>query len=121
LEQEIRNSSLAEVVAARRKTALDLTRFQQTRIEGKVLLEKKSVLVVQTPFDRGWHALQDGQAAEVLKVDVGLLGVALDAGEHKVELNYRNPYLAAGMTVSLASLLILAVGVWQWPRLSAVA
>jgi hypothetical protein len=117
LEQEIRNSSLAEVVAARRTTALDLTRFQQTRIEGKVLLEKKSVLVVQTPFDRGWHAVQDGQPAEVLKVDVGLLGVVLDAGEHKVELNYRNPYLAAGMAVSLASLLILAAGVWRWPRL----
>jgi hypothetical protein len=116
LEHEIRNSSLAEVVAARREAALDLTRFEQTRIEGKVLLERKSVLVVQTPFDRGWHAVQDGQPAEVLKVDVGLLGVALDAGEHKVELNYRNPYLAAGMAVSLGSLLILAAGVWRWPR-----
>jgi uncharacterized membrane protein YfhO len=121
LEQEIRNSSLADVVAARRKTALDLTGFQQTRIEGKVSLERKSMLVVQTPFDRGWHALQDGRPAEVIKVDVGLLGVALDAGEHKVELNYRNPYLAPGMTVSLASLLLLAVGVWRWPRLGAVA
>ena len=76
---------------------------------------------MQTPFDSGWHALQDGRAAAVLKVDVGLLGVALDAGEHKVELRYRNPYLAAGMAVSLASLLILAAGVWRWPRLGAVA
>ena len=120
LEQEIRNSSLTEVVAARRKTALELTGFRQTRIEGKVAVERKSVLVIQTPFDRGWHALQDGQAAEVLKVDVGLLGVALDAGEHKVELKYRNPYLAAGMAVSLTSFLILGVAVWHWPRLGAV-
>jgi uncharacterized membrane protein YfhO len=121
LEQEIRDSLLAEVVAARRKAALELTLFQQTRIEGKVVLERKSVLVVQTPFDRGWHALQDDRAAAVLKVDVGLLGVALDAGEHKVELSYRNPYLAAGMTVSLASLLIFAAGVWRWPRFGAAA
>jgi hypothetical protein len=121
LEQEIRNSSLAEVVAARRKTALDLTGFQQTRIEGKVVLERKSVLVIQTPFDRGWHALQDGRAAAVLKVDVGLLGVALDAGEHKLELSYRNPCLAAGMAISLAALLILAAGVWRWPRFGAAA
>jgi uncharacterized membrane protein YfhO len=116
LEQETRSSSLAELVAARRKAALDLTGFQQTRIEGKVLLERKSVLVVQTPFDRGWHALQDGQAAAVLKADIGLLGVALDAGEHKVELSYRNPYLTAGMAVSLVSLLILAAAAWRWPR-----
>jgi uncharacterized membrane protein YfhO len=117
LEQEIRTSSLADVVAARQKTALDLTGFHQTRIEGKVVLARKSVLVVQTPFDRGWEAWQDGRAAAVLKVDVGLLGVALDAGEHKVELSYRNPYLTAGTAVSLASLLILAAAVWRWPRL----
>jgi hypothetical protein len=121
LDEEIRNSSLTEVVATRRKTALDLTRFEQTRIEGKVVLERKSVLVIQTPFDRGWDALQDGQPAPVLKVDVGLLGVALEAGEHKVELSYRNPYLATGTAVSLGSLLILAVGVWRWPRLGATA
>jgi uncharacterized membrane protein YfhO len=121
LEQEIRNSSLAEVVAARRKAALDLTAFRQTRIESKVALERKSVLLVQTPFDRGWHAEQDGRAAAALKVDVGLLGVALDAGEHRIVLSYRNPYLAAGMAVSLVSFLILATGVWRWPRLGAVA
>ncbi|MEY2559819.1 MAG: hypothetical protein QOG51_234 [Verrucomicrobiota bacterium] len=116
LEQDIRSSSLAEVVAARRKVALDLTGFQQTRIEGKVVLERKSVLVVQTPFDRGWHATQDGRPAAVLKVDIGLLGVALDAGEHKLELGYRNPYLFTGMALSVGSLLILVAGVWRWPR-----
>jgi uncharacterized membrane protein YfhO len=117
LEQEIRNSSLADVVADRRKTALDLTGFQQTRIDGKVAVERKSVLVIQTPFDRGWHALQDGQTAEVLKVDVGLLGVVLDAGAHKVELSYRNPYLASGLAVTLASIALLAFSFWRWPRL----
>ena len=121
IEAAARNASLADIVSARRKSALELTSFSQTRIAGKVALERRAVLVLQTPFDRGWHALQDGRAATVVKVDVGLLGVALDAGEHKVELRYRNPYLAAGMAVSLASLLILAAGVWRWPRLGAVA
>ncbi|MEY2483454.1 MAG: hypothetical protein QOK24_1982 [Verrucomicrobiota bacterium] len=116
LEQEIRSSSLAEVVGARRKVGLDLTGFQQTRIEGKVVLERKSVLVVQTPFDRGWHATQDGRPAVVLKADIGLLGVALDAGEHKLELSYRNPYLVTGMALSVGSLIILVAGVWRWPR-----
>ncbi|MEY2564210.1 MAG: hypothetical protein QOH88_2403 [Verrucomicrobiota bacterium] len=121
LEHEIRNSSLAEVVAARRKTALDLTRFQETRIDGNVTVERKSVLVIQTPFDRGWHALQDGKAAEVLKVDLGLLGVVLDAGAHKVELSYRNPYLVSGLTITLASLALMAFSVWRWPRLRLAA
>ncbi|MFZ1218104.1 MAG: YfhO family protein [Chthoniobacterales bacterium] len=118
LETEIRDSSLKDIVLARRKTGLDLTSFRQTRFTGKVLLEKKGVLVLQTPFAPGWHALQDGRQAPVFKVDAGLLGVGLEAGAHEVELNYRNPYLIAGAVVTLASLLILAITIWRWPRLT---
>ena len=117
LEQHARNFSLADVAAARRKTALQLTSFNQTRFEGNVFLDHRSILVLQTPFDRGWHAFQDGQAVPVLKVDVGLLGVGLDAGEHKVALSYRNPTLVFSLVVTLASLLILAASLWRWPRL----
>jgi len=117
LEQDARNLSLADVATARRKTALKLTSFGQTRFEGTVSLEQRSILVVQTPFDRGWSALQDGQAAPALRVDAGLLGVGLDAGEHKVELHYRNPFLVTALVTTLASILILAACVWRWPRL----
>jgi uncharacterized membrane protein YfhO len=111
------NFSLEGVVAARRKTALRLTSFSQTRFEGQVLLDQGSVLVLQTPFDRGWHAFQDGKAVPVTKVDVGLLGVRLDAGEHKVELRYRNLFLVPALTVTLVSFLIMGTSLWRWPRL----
>jgi uncharacterized membrane protein YfhO len=117
LGQDARNLSLADVATARRKTALKLTSFGQTRFEGTVSLEQKSILVVQTPFDRGWSALQDGLAAPALRVDAGLLGVELEAGEHRVELHYRNPFLVYAAVTTLASLLILAACAWRWPRL----
>ena len=117
LEQNVTNSSLAEVVAARRRTALELTSFNQTRFEGNVSLDQRSILVLQTPFDQGWQAFQDGQVAPTLKVDVGLLGVGVDAGDHKVELHYRNPVLVPALLVSLAASLILGAALWRWPRL----
>lgn len=117
LEQDTRNSSLAEVVAARRKTALTLTSFNQTRFEGNASLNQRSILVLQTPFDQGWRAFQDGRPAPTLKVDVGLLGVGVDAGEHRVELRYRNPVLVPALLVSLAAFLILGAALWRWPRL----
>jgi len=43
--------------------------------------------------------------------------MAEDAGEHKVELHYRNPFLVPALVVTLASLLILAAGLWRWPRI----
>ena len=117
LERDVTNIPLPDIVAARRQTALGLTSFRQNAIEGTVRLDQESILVLQTPFDRGWRAFQDGQAAPVLKVDAGLLGVGLDAGEHKVELHYRNPFLIPALVVTLASFLILAASSWRWPRL----
>jgi uncharacterized membrane protein YfhO len=121
LEQAARNLSFADVAAARRKTALELTSFTQTHFEGKILLDQKSILVFQTPFDRGWRALQDGRDAPVLKVDFGLLGVAVDAGEHKIEMRYKTPFLNLGLGISLASLVIFGVSAWRWPRFSLAA
>jgi uncharacterized membrane protein YfhO len=117
LEEDIRATPLPDVVATRRNTAFNLNSFRQTRIAGSVRLDQKGILVFQTPFDRGWRALQNGQVVPVLKVDVGLLGVGLDAGEHNVELHYRNPFLVPALGVTLASFLILAAGLWRWPRL----
>jgi uncharacterized membrane protein YfhO len=117
LEQEIRKSSLPDIVATRRKSALGLTAFRQTRIEGNVRLERKAVLVVQTPFDRGWEAWQDRKLAPVVKVDVGLLGVGLDPGQHTVELRYRTPFLTVGLAIAAGSLVVLLLAAWRWPRL----
>ena len=108
---------LDDVVAARRKTALKLTSFSQTRFEGNVFLDQRSVLVLQTPFDRGWHAFQDGKAVPVTRADVGLLGVRLDAGDHKIELRYRNPVLVPALAITLVSFLIMGTILWRWPRL----
>jgi len=118
LEQDVRARSLSDVVAERRSAALKLNSFRQTHITGSVRLDQKGVLVFQTPFDRGWRAWQDGQAASALKVDGGLLGVGVEAGEHKLELHYRNPVLIPALAITLASFLILAASLWRWPRLA---
>lgn len=118
LEQDVRATPLSDVVAARRSAALELDSFRQTHIAGTVRLDQKGIVVFQTPFDRGWRAWQNGQDAPVLEVDAGLLGVGLDAGEHKIELHYRNPVLVPALAITLVSFLILAAGLWRRPRLA---
>jgi len=117
LQKEMAATSFPAIIEKRRATALSLTSFRQSQIEGTVRLEQKSVLVAQTPFDRGWHAFQDGKPAAVLKVDAGLLGIMVDPGEHKVAMRYATPFLAHGLALSLASLLIAGLAIWRWPRL----
>jgi uncharacterized membrane protein YfhO len=116
LEPEITEVSLPAAVAARRESALALSFFQQTHIEGVVRVKRRSILVLQTPFDQGWRALQDGRQVPTLKADIGLLGMELDSGEHLVALRYSTPYLKHAFVASFVSILLLAAGAWRWPR-----
>jgi uncharacterized membrane protein YfhO len=117
LRDEMAGSSFPAMIEKRRRSALELTSFRQNRLQGNVRLDQKSLLILQTPFDRGWRAFQDEQAVPVLKADIGLLGVALDAGQHKIELRYRNPALFSGLAITMAASLLLVVSLWRWPRL----
>jgi uncharacterized membrane protein YfhO len=120
LEKEFAASSIPAIVQQRRAGALYLSSFAQSRLEGDIRLEQNGVVILQTPFNSGWRAFQDGQPAPVLRADIGLLGVAVKAGEHKLELRYRNPWLIPGLVTTLCSLLLLALARWRWPRLATV-
>src|SRR5437762_4484150 len=80
LESGIRDVTLDEVLVRRRSTALKIESFNETRITGKVHLESSGVLVLQMPFDRGWHAFANDKPVPVIKVDAGLAGVMLQPG-----------------------------------------
>src|SRR4029077_12024819 len=86
IKYQVTETSLPDIAAKRRSTALNIRSFRQTRIDGTIQLNQRSVLVLQTPFDPGWHAFEDARAAQILKADFGLLGVVLNAGQHTVEL-----------------------------------
>jgi len=66
--------------------------------------------VVATTFDRGWRAAVDGVPLRVYPTAAGQLGVAVPAGEHRLELAYRERLLPLGAAISLAALLAVAVG-----------
>ena len=118
LERELAASSIPAIVQQRRTGALYLSSLAQSRLVGDIRLEQNGLLVLQTPFNPGWRAFQDGQAVPVVRADVGLLALPVKAGEHRIELRYRNPWLLAGVAMTGVSALLLAFLFWRKPRLA---
>jgi uncharacterized membrane protein YfhO len=118
LEREFTASSIPAIVQQRRAGALYLSSFAQSRLVGDVRLEQDGILILQTPFNSGWRAFQDGRPASVVRADIGLLGVPMKAGEHRVELRYRNPWLLTGGVITAVSALLLTILLWRKPRLA---
>jgi Bacterial membrane protein YfhO len=79
---------------------------------------KPSVLVLSEISYPGWKVEVDGKAAQLLRVNYDLRGVALSAGKHRVELIYRPRSLRIGAAVSLITGICLLLVIWLERRRS---
>lgn len=84
-----------------------ITSFSPKEIAGTIRLDRPRMLVFSMPFDKGWSAESEGSKKELVMVNGGLTGLMLPAGEHRVTLTYRTPWLATGAVVSLSTAVLL--------------
>jgi hypothetical protein len=62
----------------------------------------RQLLVVSESYSRGWYATLDGEPLRVERVNGDFIGCVVEAGEHRVELQFRPPAVAWGRRLSLA-------------------
>jgi len=56
-----------------------------------------SFIAVNQTWDQGWRARVDGILAPVVRTDISLSGVLVPPGQHRVEFEYFDDALAAGL------------------------
>jgi hypothetical protein len=83
------------------------------RVTVDVTAAAPSILVIRTSYDDGWEAMVDGDPADVLPADGFLQGIAVPAGDHVVELTYRDEAVTTGMRAGVVAWagLVLAGGI----------
>lgn len=64
-----------------------------------------SFLAINQTWASGWRATLDGAPLPVLLTDLSLSGLVVPAGRHRIEMEYRDPWLDAGLGISVASAL----------------
>ncbi len=85
-----------------------VTKYEPNRIALDTKANQASILILSENHYPGWRAYVDGRFTDTLRVDYNLRGVALPAGEHKVEFLYRPKSVLIGMVVSIVGLVALA-------------
>lgn len=63
------------------------------------------LVFVRIPYDAGWSAAVDGEDAQIVKADVGFIGVWVSPGTHELRLTYETPGLRVGAALSVAGIL----------------
>lgn len=82
-----------------------IERFSPNRLRIRVTAKAAGVLVINQNHVSGWHS-----SAGVVSSRHGLLSVPIRAGEQSVDLYYLPTSFVLGASISLAALLIVAIG-----------
>ncbi len=69
------------------------------------------LLVLSEIWYPAWKAYIDGKPAELLPVNYSMRGVAVPAGEHKVELHFESDAVATGSWITLVTLIGTLAGI----------
>ena len=96
-----------------KKDSLNVTKFEETVIEGTVNASDDGILYTSINYDKGWAVYIDGEKVSEDKIhDIGngaLLGVEITKGEHTVKLKYTPQGLVEGCIISVVALLMLLI------------
>ncbi|MDX2032473.1 MAG: YfhO family protein [Blastocatellia bacterium] len=87
-----------------------VTRYEPQRIELRTRNSSAGFLVLSEVDYAGWTARIDGRPAALHRADYTLRGLAVPAGEHRIEILYRPQTLRNGALGALLGLLLLAAG-----------
>lgn len=72
----------------------------EARMEG---VEEQTLVVFSVPYDDGFSATVNGQPTEILKVDNGLMAVAVPSGDSEITFTYQTPGLRTGIGIAVSS------------------
>ncbi len=86
----------------------EITRYEDTRIEGTVTAREDGYFYTSVPMEnKGWTVRVDGEIAEIVPFADAMVGVRLTAGEHTVTMTYSPEGFRAGCLITLGCLAVL--------------
>jgi len=91
---------------------LVLHQVKDTEFKGRVTSLTGGLLYTSIPYEEGWSATVNGVPTPIVTIDGCMAAVAVDAGTSSITFSYRNEGLFIGLSVSVASLLILVGLFW---------
>jgi hypothetical protein len=98
-------------------TPATIREYHPHRVVVEAHPSQPALLVLTDAWHPGWRATVDGQPAAILRVNLGLRGVALTPGRHQVAFDFVPPGLVTGSLASLATaVVIVGLSVWEWRR-----
>lgn len=108
----------AERVDDLRMTELQDMSYTEESISGGIVAENDGIFYLSVPNSKGWNVKIDGEEVEHLEVNHTFIGIPLEKGTYRLEMNYVTPFFKEGVLLSILSIISAAL-LTLWKRRSA--
>ena len=102
-------SEYAELMEKLRAESLYDVTVTGNGFSGKIKASSDRFLCFTLPYDAGWNCYVDGKKSEIVKANIGFMGIELPEGEHQIQMVYHMPLLKEGLIMSIAGFILLIV------------
>lgn len=96
-----------ESAARLRENACDRFETNADGFSAHIDAKEAGLLVFTIPYDPGFSAAVDAQAAAIVPCVLSFMAVWVEAGEHEISFTYRTTRFNAGAAISAASAVLL--------------
>ena len=93
-------------------STLEITKFENTYIEGNITCDRNGILYTSIPQNGNWYATVDGQTVPTVLIGNAMLGLNISEGFHKVTFTYRNRMFSMGSLISIACAAVFLCCIW---------
>jgi len=93
----------------RRRDTLAFSKFENDYFKGSISVDKRSLLFLSIPVNKGWSYYIDGEKATPVVTFKGFTGLILKKGNHTVEGVFYPYGFIVGSIISLCSILIITI------------
>ncbi len=91
---------------------LDIFEYSNQVIKGKLSLDEPRTLILSMPYARGWKVRVNGEKVDSKIVQLGFLGINLEAGDQLVELNFRPPFYFWGILSTILAFVLYGMALF---------
>ena len=91
------------------KTAVDTFTPTANGFKAASSFTEDRFVTFTVPWESGWSATINGEKAEIEKVNRGVMGIKVPAGECNIEFNYVTPGLKAGVVCTVGAAFIIVI------------
>ena len=94
---------LSEMSARRRETVCGFFAGTSRGFSAEITLDRKNIVFFSIPNSPGWTITVNGEQADTLEVNYGLMGICCEAGENRIEAVYHTRGWIPGIALSALS------------------